>query len=160
MADNYTSLSTEITVFNIDATETLLNELKRQIESRRDDEDWKKPDWVTVDDPGFIEDAFSNVEIVRDSGGDPFLWVHADEAVDFEAVGDILHRLIEEEPDDEIIWQIPYANTCSRSCVGEFGGGSLLVTKTAALVWSTESIVDQIQRVLGKDSLLELLSLD
>ena len=160
MADNYTALSTGISVFNIDATEKLLNELKRQIESRRDDDDWKKPDWVTVDEPCFIEDAFSNVEIVRNHAAEPFLWIHADEAVDFEAVGDILRRLIMEEPDDEIIWQIPYASTCSKPRIGEFGGGTPLVTKTAVSVWSAESIVDQIQRVLGKDSLMELLSLD
>lgn len=158
MANNLTQLSTYISVFNIDRTESMLEQLKQEFSSRLEDDDWKMPDWVTVDDPSFIDEAFGNISIRRDSGKKPVLWVSADEHADLEAVGCVLGQLIQEEPDDDVMWKIPYADTSDSQRPGEYGGGILFVTKTNSAPWSTESLTTQIEKVLGNDSLLELLS--
>ena len=158
MANNYTQMSSYISVFNIDNTEKVLEKMKAEFECRTDNDDWEMPEWVTVDDPGFISEAFDHITIRRDPGKKPVLWVHADEHADMEAIGCVLGQLIQEEPDEDVMWKIPYADTSDSQRPGEVGGGILFVTKGASAPWSTESLTAQIERVLGNDSLLELLA--
>lgn len=160
MANNYTKFSTEISVFDINRTEKALEQLKATIMARYDDEEWQPPEWLTVDDPGYVEEAFAHITIRREPGKKPVLWVHSDENIDFDAFGCVLGQLIQEEPDDDLLWRIPYADTMDVQRPGGFGGGVMFINKDHVAMWSTESLTQQIERVLGKESLLELLAFD
>jgi hypothetical protein len=55
------------------------------------------------------------------------LWLYAEECGNASHVGEFVRAFLSRfHPQD--CWQLTWANTCSRPCIGEFGGGGLFVT--------------------------------
>ena len=61
------------------------------------------------------------------------LWVYADEGGDVARVAHLIRKFLKQfRPKD--CWSLTYATTCSKSRVGEFGGGAVFVT-AARIRW-------------------------
>jgi hypothetical protein len=61
------------------------------------------------------------------SGWGRHFWIYADESGDLERIGHLVQKFLKTFRPNEC-WVLTYSESCSRPCVGEFGGGALFVT--------------------------------
>lgn len=164
MANNYTKFSSVFTVASPTATIARIKEIKDLLESTKDpdpdelSENIVVPDWVGEVELEYIGYELYHIEMSKEDDCRT-LWVYSDDSADFAALGQILVYLIKLEPEDDLRWIIPYANTCDRLRVGEFGGGILVITKSGWGLTDTTSLLDSIIRDFGDDVIPELLGI-
>ena len=63
----------------------------------------------------------------RGDSPDRHIWIYADECGDVERVAHLVKKFLRQFRPDQC-WSLTYATTCSKLCLGEFGGGAVFVT--------------------------------
>jgi len=59
--------------------------------------------------------------------GDNCLWIHSEESGLVDHVAYFVHKFLRMFRKNEC-WSLTWAGTCSKLCIGEFGGGAIFVT--------------------------------
>lgn len=70
------------------------------------------------------------------------MWLYADEGAELDLVAHLVQKFLRAfRPKD--CWSLTYAETCSKACVGEFGGGAVFVTAAEIMFENAYGFIEQ-----------------
>ncbi len=139
MANNYLEFSETLGPLTPDQEAWLQQQLEPIIVVKG--AEFPEADAPEADEPGYrglrflrdYEDLDDDADMAgfgvefQGKGNERHLWLHAEEGGVPGRAGHLVQKFLKEFQPDQC-WSLTYANTCSKACTGEFGGGAVFVT--------------------------------
>ncbi len=154
MANNYLQFSEQLISLSKEESEWIA--LLAFLASDKDDPDHYDDDRNPTSDMAklavelFPEESYIYTEVFGpQDDGTYSVWFQSEECDDPEAVGTLVQAFLKKfRHGQNISWPLTWAETCSKSRVGEFAGGAMLVTEDNIFIKHTNEIISEWQGLL------------
>ena len=100
-------------------------------------------------DPEFVSEPEFQFEFVEDDPDEGrYLWIYSNDYGNIDKVGHFVQTFLKRFRPNEC-WSLTYACTCSKPRVGQFGGGTVIVTASDIIWHDAHAIADRVTRELS-----------